>query len=74
MNYQSFIRLRTDEQAYHTFTFGTYRGTDHQGNDIYELYDFWVRVQENTKGFYYEARSVKPEGFIAIEQLGTREL
>jgi hypothetical protein len=73
MNYQSFIRLRTDERAYHTFTFGTYRGTSRQGDDVYELYDFWVTVQENTKGFYYEAKTMKPEGFIAMEEINTRE-
>lgn len=73
MNYQSFIRLRTDEQAYHTFTFGTYRGTNQQGDDVYELYDFWVTVQENTKGFYYEAKTMKPEGFIAMDQAVARE-
>lgn len=64
MNYQSFIRLRSEEQAYHTFTFGTYMGTNSEGDDIYQLYDFWVSVEENTKGFYYEAKTTKPEGLI----------
>ena len=74
MNYQAFIRLRTDEQAYHTFTFGTYRGTTQNGDDVYQLYDFWVTVQENTKGFYYEAATTTPEGFIASEVLGAQEV
>ena len=74
MNYQSFIGLRTEEQAYHTFTFGTYRGTNREGDDVYELYDFWITVQENTKGFCFTARTAKPEGFIASEVLNSQEL
>jgi hypothetical protein len=74
MNYQSFIRLRTEERAYHTFNFGTYRGSNKEGDDVYELYDFWVTVGENTKGFYFEAWITKPEGFIASDALGIQDL
>lgn len=74
MNYNQFIGLRTHEQAYHTLSFGTYVGTNAEGDDIYQLYDFWVTVQENTKGFYYEAVKNRPVGMINKEVLGAQEL
>lgn len=73
MNYNHFIRLRIDEQAYHTLTHGIYIGTNEEGDDIYQLYDFWVSIEENTKGFYYEAQTTKP-AFIPSEILGAQEL
>jgi len=73
MNYHAFIRLRNDEQAYHTLSNGVYMGTNENGDDIYQVYDFWVTVQENTKGFYYDARTSKPD-FIPSEVLGAQEL
>lgn len=74
MNYDTFIGLRCGDQSYHTLTHGIYRGTNKEGDDVYELYDFWVTVRENVKGFYYEARTCKPAGFIPSEALGTQEL
>lgn len=73
MNYYSFIRLRNEEQAYHTLTSGVYLGTNEDGDDVYQLYDFWVSVQENTKGFCYDARSKKPS-YIASAIMGAQEL
>lgn len=73
MNYHSFIRLRNDEQTYHTLSNGTYMGTNELGDDIYQVYDFWVTVQENTKGFYCEAQSTQPT-FMPSAMLGAQEL
>lgn len=73
MNYHTFIGLRNEEKAYHTLTNGIYRGTNEEGDDIYQLYEFWVSVQENTKGFYYEASSTQPR-FSPSEVLGAQEL
>jgi hypothetical protein len=73
MNYYTFVRLRNDEQAYHTLTNGIYLGTNEDGDDIYQLYDFWVSVQENTKGFYYEAKTTQPN-YMASEIIGAQEL
>ena len=73
MNYNSFIRLRGEDQAYHTLTHGVYLGTSKDGDDIYQLYDFWVSVQENTKGFYYEASIEKPS-FVSSQMMGAQEL
>ena len=73
MDYKAFIRLRNSEQAYHTLSHGTYRGTNEAGDDIYQLYDFWVSVHENTKGFYYDAQRHKPDyvysGFFGAQEL-----
>lgn len=60
MDYNCFIRLRNDEQAFHTLTNGTYLGTNEEGDDIYQLNNFWVGVRENSKGFYYEPITTKP--------------
>ena len=73
MNYHTFLGLRNEEKAYHTLTNGNYRGTNQEGDDIYQLYDFWVSVQENTKGFYYEACSTQPK-FTASDFLRAQEL
>lgn len=73
MNYHSFIRLRNDEQAYHTLSNGTYLGTNEFGDDIYQVYDFWVTMQENTKGFYYEAQTNEPV-YMPSAVLGAQEL
>lgn len=73
MNYRDFISLRNEDQAYHTLTNGVYLGTNEDGDDIYQLYNFWVSVQENTKCFNYEASSTCPD-MIASEILGTQEL
>jgi hypothetical protein len=67
MDYQSFIALPVQERASHTFTNGTYAGTDEQGDDVYRVYDFWVTVRENSKGMYYESRHLPPEGYMAPE-------
>ncbi len=73
MNYISFIRLRSEDQAYHTLTHGIYLGTNNDGDDIYQLYDFWVSVQENSKGFYYEANREQPS-FISSQMMRAQEL
>jgi hypothetical protein len=73
MTYHNFIRLRNEGQAYHTLTNGVYVGTNEEGDDIYKLYDFWVCVQENTKGFCYEARTTPPS-YLPSEVVGAQEL
>jgi len=73
MDYRTFIRLRSDEQACQTLTNGMYMGTNQSGDDIYKLSDFWVTVQENTKGFYYEAKTSQPE-YMPSDMLGAQEL
>jgi hypothetical protein len=74
MNYNSFISLRSEEQAFHTFTYGTYLGINEEGGDIYSLYDFWVTVHENTKGFYYDAKTTQPQSFQPANILASREV
>jgi hypothetical protein len=72
MNYQTFIRLRKEEQAFHTLTFGTYLGTNDQGDDVYSLHDFWVTVEENMKGFYYDAKTTQPQALIPLEKVSAQ--
>lgn len=74
MNYNSFIRLRSHEQAFHTFTYGIYLGTNEEGDDIYSLYDFWVTVQENMKGFYYDAKTTQPPSLISAQLLTSQKI
>jgi hypothetical protein len=74
MNYNSFIRLHSDEQAFHTFTYGTYLGINEEGEDVYSLYDFWVTVQENTKGIYYDARTTQPQSFEPAKTLASEQV
>jgi hypothetical protein len=74
MNYQNYIGLRAEEQADHTFTYGKYAGTDENGDPIFQLYDFWVTVRENMKGFYFEARESAPDVIVAGPIQKTQEL
>lgn len=61
MDYHTFSKASDKVKAYETSTDGVYLGEDKEGNDIYKLNEFYVKVKEDTKGYFYEPTKTKPD-------------